>query len=736
MSQVNRVVFSPDGATVASAGDDGPVRLLNVATGKAQTLLNGPTERFWSVAYSPDGKTLAASSYEGTVKLWNVATGQERLVIQQPTHEYGVRSVAFASDGTTLATVGTGTIKLWEVTTGGEGADLHVQRLVHVSFAPDGKTLAASGEDGAVKLWSWGGAGWQERESINVGGWAPPIAFSANGKTLATVFENTVKLWDVATGKAHTQFLENTGRVSSVAFSPDGKAMVLGSKDRTVKLWNLATTGPARTVGVHHDAVYSVAYSPNGQTVASGSADGTVRLWDVTTAPNPTTLPHEGAVTSVAFCPDSKTLISGGYCPTRLWDVATGRERTTLPIRVGGPGLALSPDGETFAASAPQKTVKLWEVATGRERANFNVQTDVSHVAFSPDGKTLATWRPWAGSATVTLWDVVTQQSRGILSGAEANFASVSTLGVTFSPDGKTLAAAYQFYDVRVWDVATGKVRFTLSQGRTDFVTASAMQFSPDGKLLATGTDAGRVWLWDAATGELRVAFNGHTDAITSMVFSPDDRTFVTASDDKSVRLWDVATGQERMTLHGHTGAVRSLAFAADGNTLATASNDGTVKLWRTATDEEASAFKRESDPHEPDSAAAQNEAGDKRWQFGKLDVAENAYLKAPSRLDKLVASDPGIPQYRQGQARSYFSLSLLLAKDRPSPRSGAGPPSGHGTAGAVAGELPRSAGQTLLQTRHCSVKLEEAGRGHCLLPQGRRNRPEGRQAHNNLGCA
>ncbi|MBT2453079.1 trypsin-like peptidase domain-containing protein, partial [Streptomyces sp. ISL-43] len=105
------------------------------------------------------------------------------------------------------------------------------------------------------------------------------VAFSRDGLTLATSsFDQTVRLWDAATGKTRTTLTGHTGQVNSVTFSPDGKTLATASSDGTARLWD-ATTGKARTTLTGHtNAVYSVAFSPNSRTVATASTDGTARL--------------------------------------------------------------------------------------------------------------------------------------------------------------------------------------------------------------------------------------------------------------------------------------------------------------------------------------------------------------------------------------------------------------------------------------------------------------------------
>jgi len=154
----------------------------------------------------------------------------------------------------------------------------------------------------------------------------------------------------------------HTNNVNDVRFSPDGKLLASGSSDNTVRLWDPATGTCRRTLEGHSSYVTSVAFSPDGKLLASGSYDNTVRLWDPATGTCRSTLEgHSSYVTSVAFSPDGKLLASGSYDRTvRLWDPETGTCRSTLEghsrwVR----SVAFSPDGKLLASGADDRTVRL-----------------------------------------------------------------------------------------------------------------------------------------------------------------------------------------------------------------------------------------------------------------------------------------------------------------------------------------------------------------------------------------
>ncbi len=305
------VAFTPDGTTMAAAGENSTIRLWSLANpGRPVSLgrpLTGDTNSVFAVAFSPDGKTLASGSEDKTVRLWN-ATNPKKTVPWGPPLKGAantVYSVAFSPDGKMLAAGSAdGTVRLWNITDprhpvaiGGPLTWPHSGYVQSVSFSPDGHLLAAGSAGSAGKP---GGS---------------------------------VRLWDV-TDPSHPlgvgpPLTGPTGKVFSVAFSPDSATVAAGSAgnaDDKVHLWDIAdprhpsSDGPALTGPTSW--INSVAFSPDGRSLAAGSSDSKVWIWDMATRHVTMTLPHPAPVTTVVFLHDSDTLAtSGADGVARIWRV-------------------------------------------------------------------------------------------------------------------------------------------------------------------------------------------------------------------------------------------------------------------------------------------------------------------------------------------------------------------------------------------------------------------------------
>ena len=280
------------------------------------------TEGITSVAFSSDGVTLATGSWDGTVKLWNVVTKQNIATLRPEGS-----SVAFSSDGVTFATGSwDGTVKLWDVVAQQDIATLkvHTKGITSVAFSSDGAILATGSRDRTVKLWdvvAQQNIATLKEHTEEV----TSVSFSSDGAILATGSrDRTVKLWDVATQQNIGTFEDHTAEVNSVSFSPvDATLLATGSWDRTVKLWDVATQQNIGTFEDHTSGVSSVVFSRDGRALATGSWDRTVKLWDITTRVNFATLGHGDQVLSVTFSSDDTTLASGTEAGTvELWDTS------------------------------------------------------------------------------------------------------------------------------------------------------------------------------------------------------------------------------------------------------------------------------------------------------------------------------------------------------------------------------------------------------------------------------
>jgi WD40 repeat protein len=426
------VDVSADGSRVVSAGEDGSVRLWNVATGGSGQILHDGDEAERDVAFSPDGRRILAVGDDGVVRLW---TGTEETRVSGEGRE--LLAAAFSADGQRFAAGGRdGVTRVWGVSGGPPVAVLRGQRarIYDLSFGPASDRVVSAGDDGTARIWDAGGT-----VSWTVPSPTWDIDFNRDGRLLASSSEDgTMRVWEANTGRLLASLQGPDGYMAG-KFSPTADTLIIPNWDASlIRIWPISERSaevvvePPQVRGVE-----SAAFDATGERIVYVAAKGRIVVRDL----------------------GSGREVTLGGAPEIVW------------------GAEFSPEGGRVAA-IPERDVVLWRLdrPARPERTLDGHRGHVNELDYSSDGRLVT----GGSDRTIRVWDP-DGRPLVVMRGHEDEINTV-----VFTSDGTKVLSASDDGTLRLWDAETGATLAVLQAGK-DPVTDVAL--SRDGKIATLGDD-------------------------------------------------------------------------------------------------------------------------------------------------------------------------------------------------------------------------------------------------------
>lgn len=516
---IKSLAYSPDGKMMVSASEDMTMILWDTNTGlPIGDPLVGHESGIACASFSPDGKYIVSASGDWTIRIWDVSTGD---AVGKPLegHGWGVNYAEFSPDGKHIVSCSNDrTIRVWDVATReffilGQ----HDGSVFHVAYNPDGTKIASASMDGTVKIWD--------------GDTAIQL------KPEATSMDGTVKIWDANTIAWDNSFASSAKTwFRSVAFSHNGKMIATASTDQMVRIWNADDAKPFGKPFAFSSGVESVEFSPDDMRILCVS--DTVSVCDVGRYAKPLLLidgiadPDEISfpITSMIITDDSKHIIVEHFGETIVCDLETG-ERLCQPL--DGYIKSASANGKRILLySEKKKVARIWDV----EQESFIGDTfDTEEVAISPDGNQVVFTSENENGSVIKVCDIESGKVLFCINddGDEAPWIW-AIRSYVFSPDSNQLLSITFDGDVKRWDVTEKKegVRFI---GKMRFDDHKSLPFySPDGKyvvaidnesdqlLVQTWSAESGTMLWGASYEDCSISISPNSKRLVAVNYSND----------------------------------------------------------------------------------------------------------------------------------------------------------------------------------------------------------------------
>ena len=579
--QLSAIVAWPDGNLVATAGEDGLIKIWELNTGRLQRTLFGHCMGITKLALSEDGKRLASASHEGPVIVWDTSSW---TIIQRLKSMKQTTTIALSPAGDRVLTGGNMEIlRLWNVDTGQEIQSWQMN-----------VTAAAMIRNGNAAL---------------VGN-----ANFVHGKGSSSRAHGSVYLIDFDGDNPPTELFATSDRaiVQSLAVSPDGKQALTLHDSKSAKLWNLETRSEIAVLNGHTQKIKNISFFPDSAFVLTAAGD-CARVWSV---PSGKQIATVGEYLPTAIPSYDGSMVLAGSSWLQVWDWKKGEKLRDFPRIINESGaLVMHPDGKHVIVGHGFKILQ-WDLSKGNLDTVIDAGFGSKFLSLSGDGK-----RMLQGGYALVMWDL--EKGKELWRQKEDNEPRSGAI----SPSGNQVIVA-AFDDLELRNPETGKLKKKIKKVKSPQAVAI---FSDEKRFLAGGIEPNlsllklpkrKIWstdewydvgmihigsseeialigryapplaVWDIKKGTERLQIDMPHDMMHGVIarFSPDERLVLASASGMLPTLFDATTGKVLHTLVS-PGRVQALGFSKNGRALITVGADSELRVWKTSTGEEIARF-------------------------------------------------------------------------------------------------------------------------------------------------